>query len=84
MNMTKQANITRDEAVALINKQLIESSKNTPEKGEHWHYGRQEIKELIDYIYGPWKEGDAEIIKEEYHEKYPARKGIDQSLAATK
>lgn len=76
-----QANITRDEASALINKQL-DGSDNTPEKGEYWHYGRQELKELLDAIYGPPQDSNSDLINEDKEKhKYPPRNSIDQSMA---
>jgi len=45
--MTK---ITRAEAVALIERQLKDGT--TRPKGNQHHYGRQELRELLDAIYG--------------------------------
>jgi hypothetical protein len=44
------AKITRAEAVALIERQL--KAGTTRPKGVQHHYGRQELRELLDAIYG--------------------------------
>ena len=49
--------IDREQAVELISKQMV---SNPPNKVA-WHYGRVELRELLDAIYGPWKEGDPEL-----------------------
>jgi len=61
--------IDRDAAVRLINTQFEEvEPKDSFRKIPHWrtnlphHYGRCELRSLIDAIYGPPKEGD-ELIQ---------------------
>ena len=55
---------TRAEAVALINHQLTEDTKVF--KG-CWHYGVQELKDLMDFIY----EGTPVNKQEEIRENSP-------------
>ena len=56
---------TRKESVKFIKKQFG-TDKYFPEcsreKGEHFHYGKQELRELMDFIFiGPPKSKDEEI-----------------------
>lgn len=51
---------SRAEAVKLILKQLHDGSGR--EKAHQWHYGRQELRELMDFIYGQEPQSEAEMI----------------------
>lgn len=42
--------ITRIQAVSMINSQLDHGTRKTKPA---WHYGRVELKELLDAIFGP-------------------------------
>lgn len=53
---------TRAEVAAFINDQL---SRDIPEKGStktHHHYGREELRVLLDYIYQSEPQSDDEKI----------------------
>ena len=57
-----EALITREEAVDLIEDQMIMRSPATKQHQKSaFHYGRVELRELLDVIYGEWKEGDPEL-----------------------
>lgn len=84
-----EAKISRNEAVKLINTQLEDSPPDLREKGEYSHYGRQELKTLVDAIYGTPKEGDTVISPtDESRHKYPSTlaycQAIDSTLAVIK
>lgn len=54
--------ITREEAVELIEDQMLMRSPKTKTLNKSaFHYGRVELRELLDAIYGEWKEGDPEL-----------------------
>ena len=64
---------TRAEAVELIKRQLegpdqdVETPDNKTveyrrQKGGMWHYGRQDLRELLDFIYGGAPTDPSEII----------------------
>ena len=54
--------ISRKEAVDLIEDQMImRSPKTKTHQKSAFHYGRVELRELLDAIYGEWKEGDPEL-----------------------
>ena len=42
----------RKDAVLLIQKQLNNETDAYKKKDTLWHYGRQELRELMDFIYG--------------------------------
>lgn len=52
----------RKSAVNLINEQL---HGNLPRvnKGRQWHYGKVDLRELMDFIYGCEPKSDEEMIK---------------------
>lgn len=54
---------SRSEAVALIEKQLRATHEPTREKGRKYHYGRQELRELLDFIYDSKPRSEDEEIK---------------------
>jgi hypothetical protein len=43
---------SRAEVVRFIKKQLSPHYKVSFEKPNCWHYGKQELRELMDFIYG--------------------------------
>ena len=49
--------ITREQAWELIDKQLIDC----PRKLGGWHYGREELKVLLDAIYGEYKPTEGKV-----------------------
>jgi hypothetical protein len=53
---------TRAEAVALINERLGQSAPPGSEKRAH-HYGKVELRELMDFIYGGPPTQDDERIE---------------------
>ena len=55
---------TREKAVRLIESQFIDQ-KVYREKGGGWHYGLQELRELMDFIYNsePLNDKEKLIIK---------------------
>lgn len=54
--------MTRREATALIEKQLNNETPADKEKSG-WHYGKKELRELMDAIYGGVPACDEEKIK---------------------
>lgn len=62
---------TKTDAVALVHQQLSCPSGTDPggtplvkrPKGRQWHYGKQELRELLDFIYGGPPQQDEETIK---------------------
>lgn len=52
---------TREEAARFIETQLAPDWVTSLEKGEQFHYGKQELRELMDFIYGGPPE-DKEMI----------------------
>ena len=53
---------TREETARFIERQMHWSHKCKFEKGSRAHYGWQELKELMDFIYGG-EPNDAEALK---------------------
>ena len=64
---------SRKEAADLVRKQLLgpntsdgHSKAKTPLDGRmkagQWHYGKQELRELLDFIYGGPPESDEERV----------------------
>lgn len=41
----------RSEAVKFIQSQMLESETQCSRDKSGWHYGRQELRELLDFIY---------------------------------
>jgi len=56
------ANITRAEAVALIKKRLEVGADKAVPGVIPWHYGRLELTELLDLIYGEAQTDDERLI----------------------
>lgn len=60
---------TRKEAVELIKKQFTEGRPEDKTffgkrpKGNQFHYGRQELRDLLDYIYGGPPSNESEEIR---------------------
>jgi hypothetical protein len=52
----------REAAVALINKRLNELEEDK-QKNVLWHYGRVELRELMDLIYEGAPKRESEVIK---------------------
>jgi len=52
---------SREQSVALIHEQL---NRVTEWGRGGWHYGREELRELMDFIYEGWPENDKELIKD--------------------
>ena len=53
--MTTHKIKTRQEIVVFIESQFSvsgESRPSAPEKGQQHHYGKQELRELMDFIFG--------------------------------
>ena len=50
--------ISREEAEDFAERQLDFKTpySKKPKAGGQWHYGRAEIRELLDHIYGPKKQ----------------------------
>lgn len=60
---------SRKESVNLIRKRLDGIEMPKKEGGAH-HYGRQELRELMDFIYGGKpKNYDEKLVKSELHRK---------------
>ena len=63
--------VTREAVVALIHKQLDRSDiGQAPQEGPfvkpyNWHYGKQELRELIDFIYGKPPENQEQEIRKD-------------------
>ena len=58
---------SRADVVRFMNDQLHVCGADAPlgEKGRQWHYGRQELKQLLDYLYGgPPQHPDDELRNE--------------------
>lgn len=53
---------TREEVVKFIERQLHYSYKCPREKGIQFHYGKQELRELLDFIYGGPPATDSEKL----------------------
>jgi hypothetical protein len=56
----------RKEAVNLIVKQLDNNTPASGLKGWRHHYGAQELRELLDAIYGPPRDVTEEIPHQKY------------------
>ena len=53
---TTEAYINREEAWALIEKQMEQKTiASSNESYPYWHYGRCQLKELMDAIYGEYE-----------------------------
>ena len=54
--------VTRAEAAALVRRQLSSEHEKVPDdQFSCWHYGKVELRELLDAIYGPPTNKDEEI-----------------------
>lgn len=49
---------TRNEAVMFIKKQFASPDEQDPRKFKCWHYGRWELRDLLDFLYGERKQDD--------------------------
>lgn len=57
--------MTREQAVAFITHQMVWNDVGQPdrrEKGGAWHYGVQDLRELLDAIYGGEPENDQQRL----------------------
>ena len=63
---------SRAEAVHLINRQLDELGHTCEHKGDYTKYGKQELKQLMDFIYESKPITDSELIVPLPERKYHA------------
>ena len=54
---------SREEAARFVEKQFKSNYKCTLTKGSVWHYGKQEVRELMDYIYESKPTNTFQLIK---------------------
>ena len=62
---------TRSEVVQFIQNQMLESETQCTRDKSGWHYGRQELRELLDFIYEgePLNESE-QLINDDECRKY--------------
>jgi len=59
---TKRSIRERSDVVEFLNLQLNWEYKGTREKGNQIHYGKQELRELLDFIFGTPNNVDEELL----------------------
>lgn len=55
--------MTREEAARFAERQFADAYDCPLEKGRQWHYGKQDVRALLDFIYGGPPENEAQQLK---------------------
>jgi len=71
---------SRADAVRLINRQLHDKAYRKPKETECSHYGAQELRQLMDFIYGVPTREDELILNWMEYQKLKSSGGRDESL----
>ncbi len=69
--------ITREQALAFAEKQFDEETGLMNKEGGCWHYGKQEVQQLLDHIYGVNSKGEKVFCEGEASED-----GKDENIKA--
>jgi hypothetical protein len=62
---------TREEVARFIEEQMEGASEPSKPKGKRYHYGAQELRDLMDFVFGGEPLTDAERITLKHPNKWP-------------
>lgn len=74
--------LKRHEAAALVDNMLADTSGAAKADGDCWHFGKQELRTLMDAIYGGPPQADAEVIGWKYRGRVPLDENGDPDRVA--